>query len=55
MNEIIQTTKYPDWFKKDSIKSSMQISIKRILSKKKKRNAKDIAYKIVQNLIKQIS
>ena len=55
MNEIIQTTKYPDWVKKDSIKSSMQISIKRILSKKKKRNAKDIAYKIVQNLIKQIS
>lgn len=55
MNEIVQTTKYPDWFKKDSIKSSMQSSIKRILVKKKKRNAKDIADKIVQYLIKQIS
>lgn len=55
MNEIIQTTKYPDWFKKDSIKSSMQSSIKRILTKKKKKNARDIAFKIVQNLIKQVS
>ena len=55
MNEIIQTTKYPDWFKKDSIKSSMQSSIKRILTKKKKKNARDIALKIVQNIIKQVS
>ena len=54
LKEVIDVQNFPDWYKKDSMKSTLQSTIKRILVGKKKKNAKETAFKIVQNLINQI-
>lgn len=54
LQEILKAQEYPDWYKKDTTKSSLRNSIKRILIEKKKKKAKDIAFSIVQDLINKI-